>query len=89
MYNDTVDYSDSNSTALTLTHPRSIKIEPEIVFGLKQSIIAEGAESLDAATALASVDWLAVGFEIIDCPFPQWQFQPSDFVASLDFSPHL
>jgi 2-keto-4-pentenoate hydratase len=23
-----------------------------------------------------------VGFEIIDCPFPDWQFQPSDFVAS-------
>ena len=23
-----------------------------------------------------------MGFEIIDCPFPQWQFQPSDFVAS-------
>jgi 2-keto-4-pentenoate hydratase len=23
-----------------------------------------------------------VGFEIIDCPFPEWQFQPSDFVAS-------
>jgi 2-keto-4-pentenoate hydratase len=25
---------------------------------------------------------LAIGFEIIDCPFPGWQFQPSDFVAS-------
>src|ERR1039458_4493519 len=30
----------------------------------------------------AATDWLAVGFEIIDCPFPGWQFQPSDFVAS-------
>ena len=28
-----------------------------------------------------STDWLAIGFEIIDCPFPGWQFQPSDFVA--------
>jgi len=25
---------------------------------------------------------LAMGFEVIDCPFPDWQFQPSDFVAS-------
>jgi 2-keto-4-pentenoate hydratase len=25
---------------------------------------------------------LAVGFEIIDCPFPNWQFKPVDFVAS-------
>jgi len=30
----------------------------------------------------ASVDWLALGFEIIDCPFLDWKFQPSDFVAS-------
>jgi len=82
MYDDTVHYSDRNSTTLTIAHPRSLKIEPEIVFGLKQPIITEGAEGVDAATALASVDWLAVGFEIIDCPFPEWQFQPSDFVAS-------
>ena len=79
MYDDTVHYSDSNSTTLTLAHPRSLKIEPEIVFGLKQPVMGEGP---DATAALASTDWLAVGFEIIDCPFPEWQFQPSDFVAS-------
>jgi len=79
MYEDTVHYSDRNSATLTLAHPRSLKIEPEIVFGLKQPIVAEG---LDAAAALASTDWLALGFEVIDCPFPEWQFQPGDFVAS-------
>ena len=79
MYDDTVHYSNSNSTALALAHPRSLKIEPEIVFGLKQPVMGE---SSDAAASLASTDWLAVGFEIIDCPFPEWQFQPSDFVAS-------
>jgi 2-keto-4-pentenoate hydratase len=79
MYDNTVHYSDKNSATLTLVHPRSLKIEPEIVFGLKQPV---SGESSDAAAALASVDWLAVGFEIIDCPFPEWKFQPSDFVAS-------
>ena len=79
MYDNTVHYSDRNSATLTLAHPRSLKIEPEIVFGLKQPIMGE---THDAAAALASADWLAVGFEIIDCPFPEWQFQPSDFVAS-------
>jgi len=78
MYEDTVHYTDNNSFALTTAHPRSLKIEPEIVFGLKQAV-TEGA---DAAAALASVDWLALGFEIIDCPFPDWKFQPGDFVAS-------
>jgi 2-keto-4-pentenoate hydratase len=83
MYDDTVHYSDRNAATLTIAHPRSLKIEPEIVFGLKQPIVTEGAEGVDAAAAaLASADWLAVGFEIIDCPFPEWQFQPSDFVAS-------
>jgi 2-keto-4-pentenoate hydratase len=79
MYDDTVHYSENNSATLTLAHTRSLKIEPEIVFGLKQAVGAEGA---DAASAVASTDWLAVGFEIIDCPFPAWKFQPSDFVAS-------
>jgi 2-keto-4-pentenoate hydratase len=79
MYDDTVHHSTTNSATLTLAPYRSLKIEPEIVFGLKRQITAEG---LDAAAALESTEWLAIGFEIIDCPFPSWQFQPSDFVAS-------
>jgi 2-oxo-3-hexenedioate decarboxylase len=82
MYDDTVHYSDRNSATLTLAHPRSLKIEPEIVFGLKQPIMIEGGAAPDSTAVLAAMDWLAVGFEIIDCPFPDWQFQPSDFVAS-------
>jgi 2-keto-4-pentenoate hydratase len=78
MYDDTLHQSDSNHHALTLAHSSSLKIEPEIVFGLKQPIVSEG---LDATAALESTEWLALGFEIIDCPFPGWQFQPSDFVA--------
>ena len=79
MYDDTVHYWDGNSATLTITHSCSLKIEPEIVFGLKQPLVGEG---MDATAALESIDWLAVGFEIIDCPFPDWKFQPSDFVAS-------
>lgn len=79
MYDDTVQFFDNNSATLNLAHPRSLKIEPEIVFGLKEAILDQG---LDAAAALARADWMALGFEIIDCPFPGWKFQPSDFVAS-------
>lgn len=79
MYEATVHSSHGNSAALAVAHPRSLKIEPEIVFGLKQPFTGEG---LDAAAALAATDWLALGFEIIDCPFPEWKFQPGDFVAS-------
>jgi|SRR5579862_600935 len=79
MYEDTVHQSSGNSATLSLPRARSLKIEPEIVFGLKPPISQPG---LDAAAALAAVDWLAIGFEIIDCPYPEWKFQPSDFVAS-------
>jgi 2-keto-4-pentenoate hydratase len=79
MYDDTVHYAENNSAMLAIAHPRSLKIEPEIVFGLKQAVTGD---SSDAAAALACVEWLALGFEIIDCPYPDWKFQPSDFVAS-------
>jgi 2-keto-4-pentenoate hydratase len=79
MYDDTLHYSDSNSASLMLPKARSLKIEPEIVFGLRHQVVGEKP---DASAALEAVEWLAMGFEIIDCPFRDWQFQPSDFVAS-------
>ena len=79
MYDDTVHYTESNSATLTLPKARSLKIEPAMVFGLREQVV--GGKP-DATAALAAVEWLALGFEIIDCPFPDWQFQPSDFVAS-------
>jgi 2-keto-4-pentenoate hydratase len=79
MYDDTVHQSRDNLAQLALAHPRSLKIEPEIVFGMKKPIASPDP---DAVAALQATEWLAMGFEIIDCPFPGWQFQPSDFVAS-------
>lgn len=79
MYEDTVHYSSDNSATLSISNARSLKIEPEVIFGLKEPLAAQGS---DPAAALAATDWIAIGFEIIDCPFPGWQFQPSDFVAS-------
>jgi len=76
MYDDTVQFA---SGSLSLAAMCSPKIEPEIVFKLKAPI---GAGPLEAAAVLESVEWLALGFEIIDCAFPDWKFQPVDFVAS-------
>jgi 2-keto-4-pentenoate hydratase len=78
MYEDTVHQTSARSARLSITHPRSLKIEPEIVFGMKQAM---PSPDIDALSALEASEWLALGFEIIDCPFPGWQFQPSDFVA--------
>ncbi|MGC1372189.1 MAG: hypothetical protein WA824_08630 [Candidatus Sulfotelmatobacter sp.] len=78
MYDDTVHNAQNNSASLAIPKSRSLKIEPEIVFGLNGPI----TQDLGAAGALAATDWIALGFEIIDCPYPNWKFQPSDFIAS-------
>jgi 2-oxo-3-hexenedioate decarboxylase len=84
MYDDTVQYATAAGAELSLARCRAPKIEPEIVFKLKQPIRTAG---LDAAAVLEAVEWLALGFEIVDCPFPQWQFTPIDFVAA--FGHHI
>ena len=53
------------------------KIEPEIVFKLAKTPV-----SSDPAAVLEADRWFALGFEIIDCVFPDWKFQPADFVAA-------
>ncbi len=77
MYDDTV-HDAAASPAFSLEKCFSPRIEPEIVFKLKK---APGA-GLDAAGALECVEWMALGFEIIDCPFHAWDFKPADFVAA-------
>jgi len=79
MYDDTVHSTNGGRATLPVGRMFSPKIEPEIVFKLKTPL--RGGDP-DAAAVLDSVEWLAVGFEIIDCVFPGWKFQPADFVAS-------
>jgi len=79
MYDDTVRYAGANVATLSLEHTISPKIEPEIVFKLKAPMDAGITE---AAAALEAVEWLALGFEIIDCPYADWKYQPADFVAA-------
>ena len=79
MYDDTVQYANWSSANFALPPHCSLKIEPEIVFKLKDPVTTG---VLDAATVLQHVEWLAAGFEIIDCPFPAWKFAPADFIAA-------
>jgi len=79
MYDDTVRFARDNAAELSLGHMRSPKIEPEIVFKMSQPA---GQDDLDPSAVLSRVEWLALGFEIVDCPFADWKFQPADFVAA-------
>lgn len=77
MYDDTVHYAQGGGATWSAAGRCSPRIEPEVVFKLKGA-----PASADAAAALEAVEWMALGFEIVDSPFPEWKFQPADFVAS-------
>jgi 2-oxo-3-hexenedioate decarboxylase len=78
LYDDTVRHAGNNEATVPIAKMYAPKIEPEIVFKLK-SAVPEGA---DAAAVLGAVEWIALGFEIIDSVYPDWKFTPIDFVAS-------
>ena len=77
MYDDTVRYAESNDATLSIASMFAPKIEPEIVFKL-----AKTPASNDPVAVLEATEWFALGFEIIDCVFSGWKFQPVDFVAA-------
>lgn len=83
MYDDTVRFASGGAAELATARLFSPKIEPEVVFRMARAPEPRGpgAPARDAPEMLASVEWIAIGFEIIDCVFPDWKFQPADFVA--------
>jgi 2-oxo-3-hexenedioate decarboxylase len=78
MYDDTVQQAADNRATLAIGVMCAPRIEPEIVLRLRTAI----ADPSDLATVLHAIDWIALGFEIVDCPYPDWKFQPADFVAA-------
>jgi 2-oxo-3-hexenedioate decarboxylase len=78
MYEDTVVHA-GRAGALSLGRMCSPRIEPEIVFKLRTAV---DPGNLDPGAVLGSVEWLALGFEIVDSVFADWKFQPADFVAA-------
>lgn len=79
MYDDTVHYADRNLASLAIGSMSAPKLEPEIIFKLRD---VPAGNPDDPVAALESVEWLALGFEIVDCVYADWKFQPADFVAA-------
>jgi 2-keto-4-pentenoate hydratase len=77
MYDRTVHHAQSGRASLSMSSMVAPKIEPEIVIKTGKPV-----ESADPAAVLASAEWIALGFEIIDCVYPDWKFKPADFVAA-------
>jgi 2-oxo-3-hexenedioate decarboxylase len=79
MYDDTVHFASGGRATLSTARMIAPKIEPEIVFKLKRPLA--GGDS-DAAAVLDATEWIALGFEIVQCPFPDWRFSAADAIAA-------
>jgi 2-oxo-3-hexenedioate decarboxylase len=54
------------------------RIEPEIVFGLSGAPSAR----MDEAALSSCIEWVALGFEIVQSIFPGWKFTAADTIAA-------
>jgi len=82
VYDTTVTFLGTSSGGVDIDHLAQPRLEPEIVlhFGTSPPAVAGEAE------LLAHVDWIALGYEIVQCHFPGWSIQTADAVA--DFGLH-
>jgi 2-keto-4-pentenoate hydratase len=78
MYDTTVRYAEHNHGVQSLLGAVQPRIEPEIVFMLGQTPPADASVE-DMAECIS---WMAHGFEIVGCPFPDWKFAVADVVAA-------
>ena len=77
LYDDSVQHLTDGQGHCPLTPWFEPKIEPEIVFHFSKA--PQPGSSLP--DILACIDWLALGFEMVDSPFPAWKFQAPDCIA--------
>lgn len=82
VFESTVVWAEDNVHTLSLEGLPQPKLEPEIVFGLKDAL---PTGTRDPAELLKAVEWMALGFEVVQCPYPDWQFKPADLVATFGF----
>jgi 2-oxo-3-hexenedioate decarboxylase len=54
------------------------RIEPEIMFGLGKA----PSPNLDESGLLDCIDWVALGYEIVQSIFPEWKFAAFDTIAA-------
>ena len=68
----------ATTRALPLAAFSEPRIEPEIMFGLGRA----PAREMDDAAILDCMDWVALGYEIVQSIYPGWTFEAPDTVAA-------
>jgi 2-oxo-3-hexenedioate decarboxylase len=78
MWDRTVSFADDGVASVALEPFVQPRIEPEVVFKLAAPISA----SDNPEQTLSGVEWFAAGFEIVQCHFPEWQFNVAECTAA-------
>jgi 2-oxo-3-hexenedioate decarboxylase len=78
VWDRTVIFAQDDRAALALDGLMEPRIEPEVVFGLAGPL----PPGDDPLAVLRAVAWFAPGFEIVQSPFPGWQFGAADCAAA-------
>ncbi|WP_157271943.1 2-keto-4-pentenoate hydratase [Azohydromonas aeria] len=79
LYEDSVSQLASNQAVCGLVRFAEPKIEPEIVLGLREAPPPGAAD--DPGALLGCVEWVAHGFEVVQCHYPGWRFEAADAVV--------
>ena len=78
VYDTTTPQLGSGPWRLDIARLLQPRIEPEVQLHFARTPPAGAGE----AEVLLSVDWIAHGFEIVHCPFPDWRFRAADAIAA-------
>ena len=78
LFDSTVRYAPDNHGTQSLVGALQPRIEPEIIFQLAQA----PAPDVTLEELADCIAWMAHGFEIVACPFANWEFTAADAIAA-------
>ena len=83
VYDETLCLTGASEFEVKVSDLVAPRIEPEVVLKVNEHIKNAAG---DPDTLVDAIEWVAIGFEIVDCHFADWQFTAAEIVA--DFGAH-
>ncbi len=80
VYDRTLHTTERGHCTLSLSGMLAPRIEPEVVLKLSKPF-----GELNAKAVASCVEWVAIGFEVVDSHYPDWRFTAPDAVADFGF----
>jgi 2-keto-4-pentenoate hydratase len=85
VYDSTVTFLKRATASISVGRLCEPRLEPEVVLHF-QSTPPVGA---DEAELIRHIDWIALGFEVVQSHFPGWRFRTADAIAAFGVHAHL